>query len=122
MEPVDFTYELGSETVVVTPGADGRKVDTGALLEAVESALAQGASELTVEPESVPSAELSGEVLHNLVYVEPKAAGVDENGKLTPAVIGLSVNAEEAQSLLDAAARAGEQYWRFPTFPRIQKR
>ncbi len=103
-EPVDFTYELGSENVVVTPGADGRQVDTEALLEAVESALAQGATELAVEPEIVPSAELSGEVLHDLVYVEPKAAGVDENGKLTPAVIGLSVNAEEAQSLLDAAA------------------
>lgn len=103
VEPVDFTYELGSEDVTVTPGNDGQKVDADALLEAVEEALAQGQTELTVEPEIVPSAELSGQVLHELVYVEPKAAGVDEDGKLTPAVIGLSVNAEEAQSLLDAA-------------------
>ena len=104
VEPVDFTYELGEEDVTVTPGTDGQKLDTDALLEAVEEALAQGETELTVEPEVVPSAELSGEALHKLVYVEPKAAGVDENGKLTPAVIGLSVNAEEAQSYLDAAA------------------
>ena len=32
--------------------------------------------------------------------MEPRAAGVDGNGKLTPAVIGLSVNAEEAQYLV----------------------
>ena len=104
VEPADFTYELGEEDVTVTPGTDGQRLDTDALLTAVEEALAQGETELTVEPEIVPSAELSGEVLHDLVYVEPKAPGVDENGKLTPAVIGRSVNTEEAQSLLDAAA------------------
>ncbi len=104
VEPVDFTYELGAETVVVTPGTDGRKVDADALLSAVEGALAQGQTELKVEPEAVSGAELSGKSLSELIHVEPKAAGVDANGKLTPAVIGLSVNAEEAQSLLDAAA------------------
>ncbi|MDE6280663.1 MAG: peptidoglycan binding domain-containing protein, partial [Oscillospiraceae bacterium] len=72
VEPVDFTYELGDEDVTVTPGNDGQKVDTDALLEAVEEALAQGKTELTVEPETVPSAELSGESLHELIYVEPK--------------------------------------------------
>ena len=100
-EPVDFTYELGEEDVTVIPGTDGQRVDTEALLEDVEDALAQGETELTVEPEVLPSAELSGESLNKLIRVEPKAAGVDENGKLTPAVIGLSVNAREAQSILD---------------------
>ena len=104
VEPVDFTYELGDETVTVTPGSDGREVDTEALLTAVEEALAQGKAELQVEPEVVPSAELSGESLSRLVRVEPKPAGVDETGKLTPAVIGLSVNAEEAQAILDQTA------------------
>lgn len=104
VEPVDFTYEMGEETVTVTPGSDGQKVDADALLAAVEEALAQGQTELRVEPEMVPSAELSGEALSKLVLVEPQAPGVDENGRLTPAVIGLSVNAEEAQACLDAAA------------------
>lgn len=103
VEPVDFTYEMGSETVTVTPGMDGQQVDTGALLTAVEEALAEGRTELQVEPEVLPSAELSGESLNRLIRVEPKPAGVDETGKLTPAVIGLSVNAQEAQTLLDAA-------------------
>ena len=103
VEPVDFTYELGDETVVVTPGTDGQKVDTDALLEAVESALAQGAEELAVEPEAVSGAELSGQALSELIHIEPVPPGVDENGKLTPAVIGRSVNAQEAQELLDAA-------------------
>ena len=101
--PVDFTYELGTETVEVTPGSDGQRLDADALFAAVESALIQGETELRVETEIIPSAELSGQVLHNLVYVEPKPAGVDANGNLTPAVIGLSVNDEEAQSYLDAA-------------------
>jgi len=104
VEPVDFTYELGDESVVVTPGADGRKVDADALLTEVEDALAQGQTELKVEPEVEPGAELSGKSLSELIHIEPVAAGVDESGRLTPAVIGRSVNAEEAQALLDAAA------------------
>ena len=102
--PVDFTYELGDENVVVTPGTDGQEVDADALLEEVEQALAEGKTELKVEPQVLAGAELSGESLSKLIYVEPKAAGVDENGKLTPAVIGLSVNAQEAQAKLDEAA------------------
>ena len=102
--PVDFTYELGEESVSVTPGTDGQELDADALLAQVEDALAQGKSELQVEPQVLPGAELSGQVLHELVHVEPKAPGVDEAGNLTPAVIGLSVNAEEAQAILDAAA------------------
>ncbi len=102
--PVDFTYELGEESVSVTPGTDGQELDADALLAQVEDALAQGKSELQVAPQVLPGAELSGQVLHELVHVEPKAPGVDEAGNLTPAVIGLSVNAEEAQAILDAAA------------------
>ena len=101
--PVDFTYEVGDESVEVIPGVDGQQVDPDALFEAVRSALIAGESRLTVETESLPSAPLTGESLNELVYVEPKAAGVDESGKLSPAVIGLSVNVDEAQSILDAA-------------------
>ena len=101
--PVDFTYELGEETVTVTPGSDGQAVDAGSLLSAVEQALAQGLSELRVEPAATPSAELTGQTLRDLIHVEPRPAGVDADGKLTPAVVGLSVNAEEAQAKLDEA-------------------
>lgn len=102
--PVDFTYELGEESVTVTRGTDGQKLDAEALLAQVEEALAQGETELRVEAETLPGAELSGQVLRGLVHVEPKAPGVDGDGKLTPAVIGLSVNAEEAQAILDQTA------------------
>ena len=102
--PVDFTYEIGEESVTVTPGTDGQKLDADALLAEVEKALAQGDTELRVEPETLPGAELSGQALHDLIHVEPRAAGVDGNGKLTPAVIGRSVNAEEAQAILDQTA------------------
>ena len=99
--PTDFIYEVGEDTVEVTPGADGRQLDTGALLLAVEDALVNGETELQVEPEVIPSAELSGHVLSDLIYVEPKPAGVDSSGNLTPAVVGVSVDAEKAQAILD---------------------
>ena len=45
-----------------------------------------------------------GRSLSDLIHLEPQPAGVDEAGRLTPAVVGLSVNPEEAQAILDAAA------------------
>lgn len=104
VDPVDFTYEVEGETVTVTPGTDGQRLDADALLAAVEEALAQGETELRVEPEPAPGAELSGTAIRDLVHLEPQAPGVDKDGKLTPAVIGRTVDPEEAQQLLDAAA------------------
>ena len=105
--PVDFTYEIGTENVVVTPGIDGSEVDTEALLEAVKEALSQGRHELQVETRPVSGTELTGKALQRLVRVESKPAGVDEEGRLVPAVVGLSVNAEKAQAVLDAAGPEG---------------
>ena len=102
--PVDFTYEVGEESVEVTPGSDGQSLDADALFLAVQDALTRGETELRVEPEPVPGKELSGQILSDLVYQEPQSPGVDANGKLTPAVIGHSINAEDAQAILDAAA------------------
>lgn len=104
VEPVDFTYELGEETVEVTPGIDGQKLDTDVLFAAVEEALIQGKTQLRIETETVPRDELSGQLLSDLIYIEPQPAGVDADGKLTPAVVGRTVNVEEAQSILDETA------------------
>ncbi len=101
--PVDFTYEVGEETVEVTPGFDGQELDVEELFAQVLAALADGETQLTAQPQPLPGAELTGESLNELVYVEPKAPSLDENGKLAPAVIGLSVNPEEAQAILDEA-------------------
>lgn len=105
--PEDFTYEIGTETVTVSRGADGAAVDMAGLLEAVKEALAQGKRELRVETQPVSGMELTGKALQRLVRVEAKPAGVDEEGNLTPAVVGLSVNAEKAQAVLDAGGAEG---------------
>ena len=102
--PTDFTYEVGEESVDVVLGMDGQQVDADALLDAIEEALALGKTRLTVEPETVPGKPLNGEVLNELVYVEPKAPGLDENGKLAPAVIGLGVDPAEADAILSETA------------------
>ena len=102
--PVDFTYEVEDESVTVVLGSDGQEIDPEDLLEDMKAALTRGDTHLNVKAEPVPGADLSGEVLNGLVQTEPKPASIDENGKLVPAVVGLSIDAEEAQGILDETA------------------
>ena len=99
--PVDFTYEIQEDELLLTTGVDGEEVDVDALLEQVRQALAAGESELTVEPQPVPAKELSGEILEELVYVEPQASQLQADGTLSPTVVGVGVDPEEAQAVLD---------------------
>ncbi len=99
--PVDFTYALTDESVELTLGTDGQQVDQEALVQAIIDALTDGQETLTVTPETAPSAELTGEILSQLVYVAPQSSTVGADGKLTPTVVGHSVDAAEAQAILD---------------------
>ena len=99
--PVDFTYELTDESVEVTLGTDGQQVDQEALVQDITDALISGQQSLSVTAEVAPSAELSGEILSQLVYVAPQSSTVGADGKLTPTVVGHSVDAAEAQTILD---------------------
>ena len=102
--PVDFTYEVGDEELTLTRGTDGEEVDVDALMEQVREALSSGQTQLTVETQTVPTAELNGEILAELVYVEPQASQVLENGTISPTVVGMSVDPAEAQAILDQTA------------------
>ena len=82
--PVDFTYEVGDEELTLTRGTDGEEVDVDALMEQVREALSSGQTQLTVETQTVPTAELNGEILAELVYVEPQASQVLEDGTRVP--------------------------------------
>lgn len=99
--PVDFTYKLTDLTVELTRGTDGQGVDREALIQAIEEALLSGEETLDVIPVPVPSAELSGEILSQLVYQAPQSSSVGADGKLTPTTVGHSVDAAEAQEILD---------------------
>ena len=99
--PVDFTYELGDEELTLTRGVDGAQVDVDALMEQVLEALAAGQTKLTVDTETVPTAELNGEILAELVHVEPQASQVLEDGTITPTVVGVGVDPAEAQAILN---------------------
>lgn len=100
-DPVDFTYKLEDNSLKVTMGTDGAEVDKDALLEQISNALATGETSLTVETKPIPCAELTGEILSELVYQEPKAPTQDANGNLTPMVMGCSINPEEAQGIIE---------------------
>ena len=100
-DPVDFTYKLEDHSLKVTMGTDGAEVDKDALLEQISTALATGETSLTVETKPIPCAELTGEILSELVYQEPKAPTQDANGNLTPMVMGCSIDPEEAQGIIE---------------------
>lgn len=100
-DPVDFTYKLEDHSLKVTMGTDGAEVDKDALLEQISNALATGETSLTVETKPIPCAELTGEILSELVYQEPKAPTQDANGNLTPMVMGCSIDPEEAQGIIE---------------------
>ena len=68
--PVDFRYELKDNALELTLGTDGAQVDKDALMKQITQALATGETSLTVETEAVPCAELTGEILSELVYQE----------------------------------------------------
>lgn len=99
--PVDFTYEIQGEELTLTTGVDGVEVDEAALLEQVREALATGKTELTVQTQPVPTKELTGKILEELVYVAPQASELKADGTLTPTVVGQGVDPDEAQAILD---------------------
>ena len=99
--PVDFTYELGTNELTLQVGVDGEQVDEQALLEQVLEALAAGQSELRVETVAAPTKELSGQILAELVNVEPQASTLQADGTITPTVVGVRIDAQQAQEILD---------------------
>ena len=99
--PVDFTYELGTNELTLQMGVDGERVDEQALLEQVLEALASGQSELQVETVAAPAKELSGQILAGLVNVEPQASTLQADGTITPTVVGVRIDAQQAQEILD---------------------
>ena len=102
--PVDYTYELTDTTVELTRGTDGQAVDADALAQSMEDALISGEDTLDVTPVTVTCAELTGESLSQEVYVAPQSSTVGADGKLTPTVVGHSVDADKAQTILDETA------------------
>lgn len=100
--PVDYTFEVKDGTVTVVKGTDGQEVNSDELMDQLLTALSDGQTSLTVTTHPVSSAELSGQLLSELVYLAPKSPELDANGKLTPTVVGRSLNPDEAQTILDS--------------------
>lgn len=100
-DPVDYSYQLSGSTLSVTMGTDGAEVDQDALFDKISTALVAGESSLTVETQPIPCTQPTGDELSEAVYRAPKAPELDANGKLTPLVVGRSIDPAEAQTILD---------------------
>ncbi len=105
--PVDFSYEVTELTVELILGTDGQEADVAEIEEMISEALLNGAKTVEITATVTFSAELTGEILSELVYLAPQSPFLDENGELTPTVIGYSIDPEEAQMILDETG-AGE--------------
>ena len=99
--PLDFSWTVTEETVELTRGMDGQQVNEEALRQAITDALLTGESRYAVTAEPVPSADLTAEILRDLVTVEPQVSRLLEDGTITPTANGYSIDPAEAQAILD---------------------
>ena len=99
--PVDFSYEITEETVELTLGSEGRQLDKDSLQADLVNALLAGETRLTVTAETITTAELTGQILADLVLVPAQVSTIGEDGKLTPTTIGRGIDAKAAQTLID---------------------
>lgn len=104
--PVGYTCEVNEEEglVAVTHGTEGRELDGGALAAALKQALLDGQSELEVEYITIPTDSIDAQAIYDMVYSAPQDPYLLEDGSLSLPVDGVSINVEEAQAILDAAA------------------
>ena len=100
---VDPTWTVGEDSVEVVTGIPGSAVDLDAAMDALLAAFQAGETTLTLEAQPVEPAPLTAEQLNEQIYVEPVPLGVDENGDPTAPVVGISIDTQSAQALLDAA-------------------
>lgn len=102
--PVDPVYTVGDDSVDVVPGTPGAALSAEPAKAAILSAFTQGQPAVYLTLDQVDPAPVDLEEINQAVYVAPVPVGVDENGKTTPPVTGVSIDTQAAQAALDGAA------------------
>ena len=104
--PVGYTCQLdeAGENVVVTHGTVGRELDAAALSATLQQALLDGQRSLEAEYITIPTDSITSQMIYDMVYLPPVDPVLQEDGSLSLPVDGVSIDLEEAQATLDAAA------------------
>ena len=102
MKPdVPYSYQVTEDTIELTLGMDGRKINGTYLEVCIIEALLNGETQVTAEIETIPSIKITGEALAELVKVPAQVSTIGEDGKLTPTTIGRGIDAAAAQAIID---------------------
>ena len=105
LEPVDGSYTVRDDEILMTKEANGRSIGPQALGAALGAAAAAGESEVRVEFTTQPAQPLSIQEIHEAVSGEMVNARYDtESGTILPEKRGASFDTVSAQRVLTAAA------------------
>lgn len=103
-DPIPDSYMLTEESVEFTRGQDGRRVDDLLLTDTITEALLMGEKEVSVQIETIPTDHITAEALSALVETPAQISTIGADGKLTPTVIGRSIDVSSAQAIIDETA------------------
>ena len=102
-ELVETSYSVEGDAIEVTMGAAGQELDRGKAKAAILNAYVHGKTAVEVETVVTPPAKLTAEQLNEAVFVKAEAVPKDKDGNILDPVVGVSVDVDRAQRLLDAA-------------------
>ena len=106
-EPVDSSYELNDDSILLVKARDGRTVDESTLQASLTdiSQYAESGYQIPFSFTTVPAKTLSAQAIHDEVAAEMKNAGYDpETKSITPEQLGADFDVAAAQKALDDAA------------------
>ena len=105
LEPVDGSFSVQDDELLLTKEANGRSVGEEGLALALENAAASGETELQVDAATRPAAPLSIQAVYEAVSGEMENARYDQaTGDILPEKRGASFDTVSAQRVLTAAA------------------
>lgn len=105
MEPMDGSFTVLDDEILLTKEANGRSVGEEGLALVLENAAASGETEVQVDMTTHPAQPLSIQTVHEAVSGEMENARYDkETGGILPEKRGASFETGSAQRLLTAAA------------------
>lgn len=102
--PTEPAYTLGEDTVEAVCGTPGTHLDVDAAKAAILDAFQQGQKSVTLSLEAIDPPVLDAAAINQEILVEPEPIKIGKDGKVTPAVVGVSIDVDAAQAALNAAA------------------
>lgn len=108
--PVDYTCQLdeAGENVLVKQGCEGRELDADALARMLKQTLLMGNASLEAEYIPLSAKFVDAQTIYDMVYKAPVDPYLQDNGRLSLPVDGVTIDLDAAVETLAATAPGGE--------------